>query len=241
MPSETTLLRSPLELVDEPDEMIPLLPGESIHLGYIPIDEDAAFRHELLPHQISITHFRMPRGKITFERLSSLIHKFISINLAVDVLVPKREWVNDVVKRLIYQTKVVHTWRSHSAIIVVRVLALASTDEIVVNVDRFQGSVTAHRMFFHTLEQYVLSDGRAYPLIRPVSVNREELAAASPPQKWAWPEIVAEDQSTPLLLTGSIVYGESQEEEDDSDEEEEDPYTPNGGTWTQRYTPTSSP
>jgi hypothetical protein len=36
-------------------------------------------------------------------------------------------------------------------------------------------------MFFHTLEQYVTSSGQSYPIIRPISVEREQLATEPPP------------------------------------------------------------
>lgn len=185
-----------LSLVDKPLDDIPLLPGESIHLGYTPMTEEEAFsskRAPLIPPQmtLSVSHFRMARDDISVDELAEIIHRFIAINDAVERLVPKRQYINMEPGKRLYEAKVTHSWRNHHATIQVSVIALPAngseeSDEYAVNVNRLCGSVTAHRMFFHTLEQHVQSYGHSYPLIRPISVDREALATEPSPKQVTW-------------------------------------------------------
>ena len=233
-----TILRSTLSLVSEPDTMIPLLPGESIHLGYIPISEEDAFaKAKSNPYygeymeSLSRSHFRVSRGKLSLEKLTALIHRFTSINIAVDVLVPKREWINSATRRAIYETKVVHRWKSHRAIIMVRILAVKDPDEFVIYVERYQGSVTAHRMFLNTLEQYITSEGQSYPIIRSISASRTALEAAEPPpadwsQIWR-PHLNGKLEPTTRIDDPEDIY--NAEKSDVEYDEEDDPCTPEGG------------
>jgi hypothetical protein len=114
------------------------------------------------------------------DRIVELIHRFIAINDAVERIVPKRDSIYSEPAKRLYESKVIHTWRNHCATIQVSIIALQS-DQFAINVNRVHGSVTAHRMFFHTLEQYVTSSGQSYPIIRPISVEREQLATEPPP------------------------------------------------------------
>lgn len=233
-----TILRSTLSLVSEPDTMIPLLPGESIHLGYIPISEEDAFaKAKSNPYygeymeSLSRSHFRVSRGKLSLEKLTDLIHRFTSINIAVDVLVPKREWINSATRRAIYETKVVHRWKSHRAIIMVRILAVKDPDEFVIYVERYQGSVTAHRMLLNTLEQYITSEGQSYPIIRSISASRTALEAAEPPpadwsQIWR-PYLNGKLEPTTRIDDPEDIY--NAEKSDVEYDEEDDPCTPEGG------------
>lgn len=184
-----------LSLVDKPLDDIPLLPGESIHLGYTPMTDEEAFAAKsanCLPLEaLPVSHFRMVRDDTNIDELAEMIHRFIAINDAVQRLVPKRQYINYEPGKRLYESKVTHSWRNHHATIQVRVIALPAqgsddVDEYAVIVHRLCGSVTAHRMFFHTLEQYVQSYGHSYPLIRPVSIDREALAQSSPPEQVTW-------------------------------------------------------
>ena len=227
-----------LSLVDKPLDDIPLLPGESIHLGYTPMTEEEAFAEKsanLFPSEaLPVSHFRMVRDDINIDELSEMIHRFIAINDAVERLVPKRQYINYEPGKRLYEAKVTHSWRNHLATIQVRVIALPAhsldeQDEYAVIVHRLCGSVTAHRMFFHTLEQYMQSYGHAYPLIRPVSVDRNALENASPPEHKTWQEILRTLQHQPLgklqpqsrIDEPEDVYNreESDEEYPSSDEE----------------------
>jgi len=244
MPLKPSILEPTIGLIYKPDTMIPLLPGESLHVGYVPIPEEEAFEraadnpfHE---YALSISHFRIPRGKLSVERLATLIHRFASINHTVDVLVPKREFVNGGARRAIYETKISHRWNRHCATIVVRVLALKNPYELAVCVDRMCGSVTAHRMFLHTLEQYITSEGQSYPLIRPVSVSRQALLESKEPDPdnnywsriWKYKRDTDPCRNRTLQPSSCIDNPEdlyNAEKSDVEDDDEEDPCTPTGG------------
>ena len=132
-----------------------------------------------------------------------------------------------------------HTWKSHCATINVRVLALKDPYELAVCVDRLCGSVTAHRMFLHTLEQYITSEGQSYPLIRPISVSRADLFASEPPEEKDWSSIFhfqyirETDPCRNRKLQPSSRIDEPEDlynaEQSDAEDEEDDPYTPTGG------------
>ena len=175
-----------LSLANNPLGELPLLPGESIHIGYIPMSEVDAFAVQpKIQPLLAASHFRIDRSEISAERIAELIHRFISINDAVERLVPKREYLNLEPGKRLYEAKVTHSWREEHATIQVSLIALrcqGEPDEFAVNVNRLRGSVTAHLMFFHTLEQYVKNRGQTYPIIRPISVDREALATAVPPE-----------------------------------------------------------
>lgn len=183
-----------LSLVDKPLDDIPLLPGESIHLGYTPMTEEQAFAAKpMIPPQMTlpVSHFRMLRDEVDIDELAGIIHRFIAINDAVERLVPKRQYINMEPGKRLYEAKVTHSWRNHHATIQVSIVALPAngpeeSDEYAISVNRLCGSVTAHRMFFHTLEQYVQSYGHSYPIIRPISVDRNALATAPPPKQVTW-------------------------------------------------------
>ena len=177
-------------IIHTPCETIPLLPGESIHIGYVPMSETEAFSVcPKIPPQLSLAvyHIRMERKDINAVQISEMIHRFIAINDAVERLVPKREYINSEPAKRIYESKIIHTWRNHRATIQINVVALPShhegePDQFAINVNRLYGSITAHRMLFHTLEQYMKSSGMSYPIIRPISINRESLATTPSPE-----------------------------------------------------------
>lgn len=86
------------DIKTDPNAMIPLLPGESYHLGYEPIAEELAFDPPYIIFELPfVTNsmfkpkfpIRIPRGRISHERLVMLIHKFISCTRGATRLVPK--------------------------------------------------------------------------------------------------------------------------------------------------------
>jgi len=86
------------DIKTDPNAMIPLLPGESYHLGYEPIGEELAFDPPYIIFELPfVTNsmfkpkfpIRIPRGRISHERLVMLIHKFISCTRGATRLVPK--------------------------------------------------------------------------------------------------------------------------------------------------------
>jgi len=84
----------PYKIENDPTAMIPLLPGESLHVGYIPLTEEEGFkiktiyRSDLYSQPIGLP-IVIPREKIPHERLLGLIHKFISCTPGATILMPK--------------------------------------------------------------------------------------------------------------------------------------------------------
>jgi len=236
--SNTVTLIPRLSLVDKPLDDIPLLPGESIHLGYTPMTEEEAFsskRAPLIPPQMTlpVSHFRMARYDVDIEELATLIHRFISINDAVERLVPKRQYINMEPGKRLYEAKVTHSWRNHHATIQVSVIAIPAngpeeSDEYAISVNRLCGSVTAHRMFFHTLEQYVQSYGHSYPIIRPVSIDRKALAEAPPPEHKTWQrnehQPLGKLQPQSRIDEPEDIYNREESDEEYPSSDEDEPY-----------------
>lgn len=225
-----------LSLVDKPLDDIPLLPGESIHLGYTPMTEEQAFAAKpVIPPQMTlpVSHFRMARYDVDIDELATLIHRFIAINDAVERLVPKRQYINMEPGKRLYEAKVTHSWRNHHATIQVSIIALPASgpeesDEYTISVNRLCGSVTAHRMFFHTLEQYVLSYGHSYPIIRPISVDRNALAEAPSPKQVTWQRNehlpLGKLQRSSRIDEPEDIYNREESDEEYPSSGEEEPY-----------------
>jgi hypothetical protein len=181
---QLTLLKSKYELIGDAGARIPKLPGESIHLGYLPITEEDAFsdKYTTPPPHLHQTHFRIPREQNTVADLCELIHHFIGMNDSVDLVVPKIEWLNGEPNREIYKATVIFTNKENeSTKIIINLLADKASNEIIVSVGRYSGSPVAHKMFFNTMEQFIKSNGSSYPLIRRVSVDKQLLESATPP------------------------------------------------------------
>jgi hypothetical protein len=227
-----------LSLVDKPLDDIPLLPGESVHLGYTPMTEEEAFSSKRLPFSIlhmtlPVSHFRMARDDINIDELAEIIHRFIAINDAVERLVPKRQYINMEPGKRLYEAKVTHSWRNHHATIQVSVVAIPAngseeSDEYAVSVNRLCGSVTAHRMFFHTLEQYVRTYGHSYPIIRPISVDRKALAEAPPPEHKTWTRNehlpIGKLQRQSRIDEPEDLYNREESDEEYPSSDEDEPY-----------------
>jgi hypothetical protein len=88
----------PYRIENDPTAMIPLLPGESLHVGYIPLTEEEAFNIKTKYNLALISQLGsnptglpilIPREKIPHERLLGLIHKFISCTPGATILMPK--------------------------------------------------------------------------------------------------------------------------------------------------------
>lgn len=114
--SATDLLRA---FENDPNDMPPLLYGESYHIGYEPLTEELAFSHPIIgSHQFnaamgntnSIGQIRLPRGQLTCDRIVKLIHKFINCTKGISVQLPKFQRVMDInsimPKRALYYSNI---------------------------------------------------------------------------------------------------------------------------------------
>jgi hypothetical protein len=149
--------------------MIPLGSGEYIHLGYQPLDESEAFSHNHFKPPLRKDGIRIPREETSSFRLASLCHKFVYINPGVDIIVPKREYLNIAANKMLYQSTIVYSpLRGDPAKIKISIHAsvdVTVTDNFVIHVDRVHGSAMTHRQFLDCFKAYIESDGNTNPMI----------------------------------------------------------------------------
>lgn len=175
-------LESLYSIAKDPETMIPLSEGEYIHLGYEPLDESQAFAKVREKFQnpspfgrinawtIRTNAIRIPRTNVDGERLALLCHKFIYLNPGVDIIVPKRDYLNQPSKKSIFRCSVNYkTNGGKHANMQVEVSATIRTEidaeEFLVSVTRTYGSNGVHSQFFNHLKLYLESNGNADPLM----------------------------------------------------------------------------
>jgi hypothetical protein len=213
-----SLYRSINEADKDPNEMIPLLPGESIHIGYLPISEEDAFAN-FKPNTrfefdslSKIKSFLLPRGTISCDRIALLIHKFNYLNWGVRTFTPKRESLNTYVPESIYGSLVdFKTFRGKRAEMSITVRALVKTAEdtettqsIEIEVYRISGSCQIHQLYANSLESYIRSDGAESAFI---SQTIENTTRWSAPVEWKKRQLPTDDDSdTESSLDGERGY-----------------------------------
>ena len=174
----------------DPEVMIPLQPGESIHVGYEPICGEEAFqilRKTKSPFQmVSIVGatgkhiIRIPRDDVRVERIVRLCHKFTCTNLNISVILPKREFLNDFPRKSIDECTFIYV--SDEKLARIRILIQAhisdqDAEEYGIMVDRLSGSNSMHAQLFNHFKRYIESDGTLDPRVRPLKREVKEFAS----------------------------------------------------------------
>lgn len=179
------LLRGIESIATDPDAMMPLdvNAGEYIHLGYEHVNEEEAFEMAKLNYMkptplyeigwSAVKDFiRFPRGRFSAERLAQLCYKFICLNHGIDIIVPKRRFMNELPRKSLFSSKINYEMNSkEEARIQLEILAKyrkeeeREVEEIIVNVHRLRGSVPAHYKLLDCLQSYLESDGNGDPII----------------------------------------------------------------------------
>lgn len=159
-----------------PNEMIPLLPGESIHIGYEPISEEDAFvsfnpeDYRIAFSVCKLYSFQIRRGFIPCDRLARLIHKFNCLNYGIQIIMPKRETFDSFVQTDIYRSNVdFKTFRGKRATMTVTIRAVVKPSEdlesgiadhfVEIEIFRNSGSVQVYQLYSTALEAYIRSNG----------------------------------------------------------------------------------
>ena len=232
-----SLYRSINEANKDPNEMIPLLPGESIHIGYLPISEEDAFanyepdlRFEMGFSKIK--SFLLPRGAISCDRIALLIHKFNYLNWGVRTFTPKRESLNTYVPKSIYGSLVdFKTFRGKRATMSITVRALSQPTEdgetaqfIEIEVYRISGSCQIHQLYANSLESYIRSNGSESAFISQTVENTTRWRA---PIEWKKQQLPTDDDSdTESSLDGERGYVRPVATRRFVDEDEDDDLSP---------------
>jgi hypothetical protein len=224
-----SLYRSINEADKDPNEMIPLLPGESIHIGYLPISEEDAFANFKPSTRFEFgslskkKSFLLPRGEISCDRIAQLIHKFNYLNWGVRTFTPKRESLNTYVPKSIYESLVdFKTFRGKRAEMSITVRALAKTTEdgdtaqfVEIEIYRISGSCQIHQLYANSLESYIRSDGAESAFISQTIENAT---------RWSAP--TADDSDTESSLDGERGYVRPVATRRFDDEDEDDDLSP---------------
>jgi hypothetical protein len=174
--SIATPLVSVSTIASDPTKMIPVNPGQSIHHGYEPIDEEEAFllarKKSYFPIMKMKTQIRILRENTTANRLVQLCHKFNCLNWGINVIVPKDEFLNSKLQKCIFKSIVIynsHIDPDSYAKIHIEITATHSQqfdlDEYVIWVNRLNGSSDAHCTMFCHLKKYIEADGNMDPRI----------------------------------------------------------------------------
>ncbi len=163
--------------------MVPLLSGESYHIGYEPLTEDLAFSRPVTVSSFDsskVTGFmvgalpiRIPRGKIPCDRIVQLIHKFINCTNGAEIIMPKYHIVPDVKTvmpmRAIYYAKLRYAlFGGDTAFLTIHVQACKSRDGeyVEVSIDYNRGMRSIVGLFSDNLRVYLESDGSVFNRVR---------------------------------------------------------------------------
>jgi hypothetical protein len=165
----TPLIRM-ASIATDPTQMIPVKPGQSIHLGYEPISEEDAFLiAKRKPSPFSLIGLnqqmmiRVLRENTTAERLIQLIYKFNYINHTISIVVPKEEFLNCPPQKSLFRCKIIFC----NTTIHIEILATSAPnfdlDEFIIWTNRLNGSTRAHKILFENLKKYIEADGNMDP------------------------------------------------------------------------------
>ena len=147
--------------------MLPLMPGETLHLGYTPMDENAAFQYQvhdrrhIFPH-----HFRVSREKMSLVQLINCIRKMVwyptnDISMCID------RNPDSMYGPLLYRTTGILMDYNHGyANILVYVTADAKNNAYLVEANRYSGNRELFYRFYQTFKYYVEQGGEGSPSIR---------------------------------------------------------------------------
>lgn len=148
---------------------VPLVLGESVHIGYRPITEAEAFSKTPLRPIHPPTGFDWARGAMSCERAIVLIRKFVWANNSY-FLIPKPSQFN--VREAIYESTVSYTDASERNVGIQIALHAAKSgnqpdadDRIVVEVIHRSGEYRTFTRFYKSLRFYVESNGKIDPQI----------------------------------------------------------------------------
>jgi len=157
--------------ISNPDFKPPLLSGESIHLGYTAITEQEAFENPTTNIRwFPSSSILIPRGQYSIDTIIDRIRKVILCSDAVDVVVPKCKFVPIPFEKSLYKTTLHYSYvgkNGHLCIkLCVELYAVSQKAEdgstiesIAVIFERLAGFHEPFLAFYHTVRNYILSDG----------------------------------------------------------------------------------
>lgn len=154
-----------------PKYIVPLLPGEELHVGYTPLSEEDAFQHAIsFTQHIFMDHFHVSRENMRVEQIISCIRKMMlyPTNNIVVYIDDCRDFQYD---NMLYRTTcIVNEYTSEGeevyANVLVSVSADLENDAYLVEVNRYSGNRTVYYRFYETFHYYMETGGTQSPSIR---------------------------------------------------------------------------
>jgi len=152
--------------VEDPDVKPNLCSGVSVHMGYRPISEEEAFVFPVSSVKVlHPSHFTIPRGQMTVEKIIDRIRKVVFSTDDINEIAPKNTHFDTKEHTSsLYGSKLVYTtfdqYGNHRfAQFYINLIAIESPAEIAVLVTHIIGDTRLSMEFFLTVRAYVLSNG----------------------------------------------------------------------------------
>lgn len=157
---------------DDPTAMIPLLPGETYHIGYIPFSEEEAFAKASIGinspfKKLSPLARNRPiiikRSATNAERLIMLIHKFIYCTCGAERIMPKHDF-HHIPRSLLYYKLRYMIANGYYSLLSLDMQAENNSGEEVfeITVSLTYGFASVHSAFVNNLKTFIESDGKIF-------------------------------------------------------------------------------
>jgi hypothetical protein len=144
----------------------PHLPNNSV-LTYEQLTEETAFIEPIDVERLVPTHFLIPRGKFSIQKIINMIRTISLYNDDLDEIVSKNyQWFGPQMNKSMFSTNLVYTGDdnysySRYAKMRVRLHAVVSPESIAVEVVHLRGDTRICMVVFKTIRDYILSNGNA--------------------------------------------------------------------------------
>ncbi len=143
----------------------PHLPTNSV-ITYEPLTEESAFLKPTTVDRLIPTHFLIPRGVFSIQKIINMIRTVIVYNDDLDEFITKDyQWFGPQMNKSMFTTTLVYNgddlFSSRYAKMRVRLRAVENPESIAVEVLHIRGDTRICMIVFKTIRDYVLSNGNA--------------------------------------------------------------------------------
>ena len=180
LPEEDGVLRLKMPIVrplmmNRSEDNPPLFAGVSVHMGYIPINEEEAFENTVSENSLQASRFTIPRGQMSVDQIIDRIRKVVFVSDDIHEIAPKNTHFIPVTHqdRVIYSSTLLYAtfdqYGNHKfAQFNIRLQSVKdqATESIAIVTTHFQGDTRLSMEFFLTLRAYVLSNGNSECQVR---------------------------------------------------------------------------
>lgn len=164
LPEGDSVLRLKMPIARQPDVNLPLSTGISVHMGYIPITEEEAFKHPVSEDTLQASRFTIPRGQMSVDRIIDHIRKVVLTTYDIHEIAPKN--THSTQDRILYSSTLLYATfdqygnhRFAQCNVRLQPVKDQAAESIAVIATHFQGDTRLSMALFLTLREYVMSDG----------------------------------------------------------------------------------